>query len=146
MLIWRISNFAGLDGTGGMLADGRWHSRGRPVLYAADHPGSALLEILVNVRAENLPVHFRLLGIDTPEPEPASTLPEGWTSAPALSRAAGDRWLASGSSVALRVPSAIVPHAWNVLINPQHPDIARVKIVSDESVPLDARLRPALSP
>jgi len=48
--------------------------------------------------------------------------PEGWDLRPPshASRAVGDRWLRDRRSVALRVPSVIVPQSWNVLINPAH--------------------------
>jgi hypothetical protein len=48
MVLWRISNFAGLKGIGGLRALGRWHFAGRPVVYLAEHPAGALLETLVH--------------------------------------------------------------------------------------------------
>ena len=50
MELWRISNYADLSGAGdGLLAAGRWHTRGRRIVYLADHPASALLEMLVHM-------------------------------------------------------------------------------------------------
>lgn len=46
MILWRISNFATLDGAGAKLNPARWNSFGNAVVYAADHAASALLEML----------------------------------------------------------------------------------------------------
>jgi RES domain-containing protein len=40
----------------------------------------------------------------------------------------------------LKVPSAIIPEESNVLINPLHPDIKKVKIASASAFQFDARL------
>src|SRR4026209_2393149 len=100
MRLWRISNHATLSGEGGLYAAGRWHTRGRRVVYLADHPASALVEVMVHLEidAEDLPAHYQLLGIDVPD-DVASTalaeneLPDGWQQGSALTRAHGDRWL-----------------------------------------------------
>jgi len=48
MELWRISNYADLSGGGGLQAAGRWHTRGKRIVYLADHPASAVLEMLVH--------------------------------------------------------------------------------------------------
>jgi RES domain-containing protein len=48
VFLWRISNHTALEGTGGLLASGRWHSKGRPIIYCAPDPSTALLEVLVH--------------------------------------------------------------------------------------------------
>ncbi|MDH3598898.1 MAG: RES family NAD+ phosphorylase [Candidatus Tectomicrobia bacterium] len=40
----------------------------------------------------------------------------------------------------MRVPSAVVEHEWNMLINPGHPEMAQVNIAEVEPYPFDARL------
>ena len=145
MRLWRISNYADLSGRGGLKTPARWHSKGRPIVYCADHPAGALLELLVQVSLENLPDRFQLLTIDIEDGiEPAvidaAGLKEGWNSDTAYTRAIGDAWLAKMESLLLRVPSAIVPHAFNLLGNPRHGDAVRMRIVEAASVPLDQRL------
>ena len=68
MRLWRTSNHASLSGDGGLYASGRWHLRGRRVVYLADHPASALVEIMVHLEidAEDLPTHYQLLGVEVP--------------------------------------------------------------------------------
>ncbi len=67
----------------------------------------------------------------TPLTATAVTLPADWrhVPAPAELRAVGDAWIASGESLGLVVPSAILPDILperNVLINPLHPRFAAV--------------------
>jgi RES domain-containing protein len=47
--IWRISIYGDLSGRGGLLSAGRWNPRGLPIVYAADHPATAMLETLAHV-------------------------------------------------------------------------------------------------
>lgn len=146
MRLWRISNYADLSGLGGLSFSARWHTRGRPVVYTAEHPAGALSEFLVHLDTAEFPETFQLLTIAAGDDVSAASveakdLPPGWLDAPAVTRAIGDRWLAAGHTALLRVPSVLVPGAMNVLINPLHPDSARLRIVHTDRVPLDHRLR-----
>src|SRR5471030_2501529 len=115
MRIWRISNYADLSGIGGTLAPGRWHSKGRPILNAAEHPALALLEVLVHFDRSELPDSYQLLGIDIPDSASLAeltqlALPARWMQDELATRRIGDRWLGEGESLLLRAPSALVPH------------------------------------
>ena len=147
MRLWRISNHPSLSGEGGLYASGRWHARGRRVVYLADHPASALLEVMVHreVDAEDLPTHYQLLGVDVPDDVPTASrnegeLPEGWRGQTALTQALGDAWLREAPTALLRVPSAIVPDASNYLLNPAHADAARISVASAARAAFDPRL------
>src|SRR4051812_36129430 len=137
MRLWRISNHASLSGDGGLYAAGRWHSRGRRIVYLADHPASALIEVMAHLEidAEDLPTHYQLLGIEVPDDIATIIiaeieLPNGWREQISLTRVCGDDWLRTGATALLRVPSAIVPEANNYLLNPANPDAARLNIGS----------------
>ena len=41
MLLWRMSNHADLSGEGGRRVAGRWHERGRPVVYLSEREPAA---------------------------------------------------------------------------------------------------------
>lgn len=147
MILWRVSNHAALDGGGGLRASGRWHSRGRRIVYCAPNPATALLEVLVHaeIDADDIPITFRYLEIEAPESISSETidfhsLASGWQRDPGITRPFGDGWLRSGRTALLRVPSAIVPATWNVLLNPQHPDYAKVRVVRTHEQPIDRRL------
>jgi RES domain-containing protein len=145
--LWRISDFANLNGDGGLFASGRWHARGRRIAYLSDHPASALLELMVHleVDAEELPSSFQLLTVEADDDIAFDSielddLGSRWRTSPAETQAAGGRWLTEGKSALLRVPSAIVPFATNWLLNPMHPDVAKVRIVGSQRIAFDPRL------
>lgn len=151
MRVWRLCRrphaATPLDGLGGLHASGRWHHRGHRVVYAASSPSLAALEVLVHVDPRLAPSDLRLIGIEiadtvTVEEWPLSSLPRGWDKvpAPASTMTRGTAWLGSGRTAVLVVPSAVVPMEKNVLLNPQHPDIADVRLVSNVAFQFDQRL------
>ena len=131
MLLHRIcaARFAGtaataFSGDGGLHGSGRWHWRGRPIVYTAAHRSLALLEILVHLDPRWPLQPMVAWEIEVPEAliHAPSDLPDDWQSNPESARRYGDHCLANRQSAAMRVPSAVVPVEANVLINPAHPD------------------------
>ena len=148
MELWRISNYTDLLGGGGLQAAGRWHTRGKRIVYLADHPASALLEMLVHMDRDLLPSTFRLLRVAVPEivsfqQVGVDVLSPDWRTEPALTRQIGDHWLDQSSTALLQVPSVIVPLGKNFLLNPAHPDAAKVAIIDVVNAPFDPRLLPS---
>ncbi len=116
-------------------------------MYLSDHPASALVEVLVHLEVdpEDVPDAYQLLAVDVPdqitfESVKANDLPADWAANLAKSRAIGDQWLADNRTALLRVPSAIVPFAWNWLLNPMHADAAKAHTANVFRVPFDPRL------
>jgi RES domain-containing protein len=147
MEVWRISNYVDLSGSGGVRAGGRWHSRGKRIVYLADHPASAVLEMLVHLDRDLLPATYRLLRVIVPETiiaeiVGAEALAADWREHPAVTRDIGDRWLDGCSGALLQVPSVIVPRARNFLLNPAHPDAAKFVVGEVIHAPFDPRLLP----
>ena len=58
----------------------------------------------------------------------------------------GDHWVAGAASAVLRLPSAIVPNEWNYLLNPAHPDFAKITIGPKQHIQIDPRLIKASTP
>jgi RES domain-containing protein len=149
MRLWRVSNHADLTGEGGRRAEGRWHERGRPTVYLAEHPALALLETLVHldVDPEDLPTNYRLLTVEVPDDiaveeftaERLAALSPDWRHTPGQTRQLARDWFVERRTALLRIPSVIVP-ASNYLLNPLHPDAGRVAIVERQTVEFDARL------
>jgi RES domain-containing protein len=116
------------DGEGARLYGGRWNSKGKACVYLASAESLAMLEVMVHLDDYRLLTHYALLEVAIPENAlmrlPADSLPEDWMEEPAPSSTAeiGDSWLESQSSLALVVPSVVVPRETNYLINPNHPD------------------------
>jgi RES domain-containing protein len=145
VVLWRISNHVSLAGDGGMRASGRWHTRGRRVVYCSESPAAALLEILVHfeIDVRDLPTRYRLLKLytlDNLDVEVPADLPADWLERTDLTRATGDRWLQTGRSPLLRVPSAVVPETFNVLLNPGHQQAGQVAVVQMSEHVIDPRL------
>jgi RES domain-containing protein len=147
VILWRISRHPELTGAGGLRASARWHTKGRPIVYCAPNPATALLEVLVHARIDldDVPLNFRYLEIEAPDSlaiedvNPAA-LPASWRTDLEATRRAGDEWLNSNRTALLRVPSVIVPATWNVLLNPRHPAASQVRIVRAHQQGLDPRL------
>ena len=144
--LWRIGNRQTLSGEGGLRYAARWHSAGRPIVYLAESPAGALIEVLVHLELEvpELPARYMLLRIAVP-PELAMKsidVPPGenWRNDLLVTRQLGGAWLASGASALARVPSVILPETFNVLLNPLHAAAAQVSVVESTPVLLDHRL------
>src|SRR3954465_6255585 len=133
MIFWRISNHADLHGIGGLRGSAPRHTQGHPLLYLAETPSAAMLEILVHLEIDedDLPTTYKLLKVeaestilfDTIEP---AALPADWRNQQLVTRSIGDEWLTKGNTALLRVPSAIMPETWNWLLNPRHSDASHV--------------------
>jgi RES domain-containing protein len=147
MILWRISNHADLSGTGGLYASARWHSQGRPIVYLAETPSAALLEILVHLELEESerPEQYRLLKVEVDASTPfeqvdLASLSSSWQTDESQTQAQGDAWIQKAETALLRVPSAITPETWNWLLNPKHKDAARARIIASATYPYDPRL------
>lgn len=70
-------------------------------------------------------------------------LPKKWDAEPAsaATQQAGDQWIATQRSVALLVPSAIVPVEMNALINPRHPQFRLEWVAKPVRFRYDPRLK-----
>nr|WP_314623489.1 RES family NAD+ phosphorylase [uncultured Noviherbaspirillum sp.] len=134
------------DGTGALLVGGRFNSPGRAVIYGALTFAGAMLEVLVHARIGKMPRHHVVVTAQVPEDVPveraaSGLLPAGWDGADlGIARAFGDRWLSEARSAVLLVPSVVARGEWNAVVNPAHPDAARITVAAAEPVVWDARL------
>jgi RES domain-containing protein len=139
MDLWRLCRrpYADLTGEGARIHGGRWNSPGRPMVYFAEHPALAALEVRVHLDLpfELLPNDFVLMHVTL-----ANRLITGIGETMSPTVAVGDAWLNERRSVALRVPSVLVSYAWNVLFNPRHPNAGLAHIAAIEAFDFDPRL------
>ena len=119
----------------------------RPIVYLAEGPAGALVEALVHLELNptSLPKSYRLLKAQAPDDLSlrtiaAADLPRNWISNQITTRTIGDEWLASKSTALLRVPSAIVPETYNILLNPAHAEASRIQVRWHAEYPWGARL------
>ncbi len=133
---------------GGLRSPGRWHSAGRRIVYFAETPSGAMLEILAHLELDpndDIPQNYQLLKVHVEKENigfdmPIASLGKDWVNRLDITRASGDTWLREKRSALLRVPSAIMPETWNWLLNPLHTEAANVKVISATSYPYDPRL------
>jgi RES domain-containing protein len=52
----------------------------------------------------------------------------------------GDKFVAENRQCIMIIPSVITQCDFNVLINPNHPEFKRIRVISTEKFPIDKRL------
>lgn len=144
---WRITKSkhaaTAFSGGGAKIYGGRYNSPGTAIVYTAGSASLAILEVLVHLQAPDLIKRYVIFEVTFDESlviavNPA-TLPKTWRSSPTPKTVQdiGDTWAANGSSAILRLPSVIVPSEWNYLLNPTHPDFAKIKIGPKQPITFD---------
>ena len=148
---WRITRrrhaASAFSGEGARRAGGRWNRPGTPLVYTAGSQSLAILEMLVGLEPEDFPGEVILLRVEIPgdvsrELVDPAALPAGWNlyPGPEVLQDLGDAWVRRGQTCVLVVPSALVPRERNYLLNPAHPDMARLRIARPEPFTFDPRL------
>jgi len=147
---WRITKAkhaaTAFSGIGAKVNGGRWNSIGTAMVYGAGSTSLAILEMLVHLDALELMRRYVCFEAVFDEAlvtaVDAATLPKNWRKSPipASVQTVGDRWVVDGTSPILKVPSAIVPHEWNYLLNPAHPDFGKIAVGPKQPVKFDPRL------
>lgn len=150
MRVWRLTarRHAGnvLDGEGAATFGGRWNPVGVRMVYTADSLALATLELAVHLVGANaaytaVELDIAARSVDVLD---AADLKRSWRTDLTATQRIGASWSRSASaSLALSVPSALVdPRSGerNVILNPAHAGIARVREVQRFDVQLDERL------
>jgi len=137
-----------LSGDGARLYGGRWNNKGTGLIYTAASRSLAAFEALVHMSQPDFLIGRKLVSIGVPKsinPKriDLSLLPKEWNKNPPPFALAdlGTAWAVGMTSLLLQVPSAVVQQEFNILINPQHPDMKFVKIVDVEDFKYDDRLK-----
>ncbi len=146
---WRITKRKhakdAFAGSGARKYGGRWNSPGTSIVYTSETQSLAVLEMLVHLEQPDLLQRYGLIGVTIDEALieklGRSRLPRHWQTAPPIElRAIGDEWASRSTSVALQLPSALVPAENNVLLNPAHANFQKLIIGDPVSFAFDQRL------
>jgi len=147
---WRLlkKSFArhAFDGEGARLFGGRWNSPGTPMVYCSATASLALLEVFANVQRSELAARFVLIACTFDESLvmelDAGRLPSDWRRSPAPLelQQIGNAWIRDGDTPILAVPSAIIEHERNYLLNPKHEAFRRIKRARAKAFTFDLRL------
>jgi RES domain-containing protein len=150
LTLWRLSPAyhvaRAMSGDGAYRRGGRWNPPGIRVVYCAESRSLAVIEVLANLKRPSflgdqawvlLPVELATELVEKPP-----RVPDSWRDTPysAATQAVGAEWVQAQRSVALRVPSVVVPGEFNYLLNPAHPDFKRVKAGKPEPFAFDPRI------
>lgn len=144
IVAWRLTKArnAGIafSGEGARVEGGRWNPKGVPVVYLADHPALAALETFVHLKSAAATIKFVMFRVEIPAgvsllEQSVATLPTGWRDEPPTleTMAVGEKWVREGKSAILKVPSILVPAAANFILNPRHPEAAKIRIGQGET-------------
>ena len=130
-----------------MIYRGPVESRRGGLVYTSPSRALATVEYPVHVPLGWVPKNLSIATIAVPDDASAETiteemLPSDRRRHPALVELEeiGTRWVEERRSLLLRVPSAAVEGAYNVLINPAHSAMKEVEIAAVEPYLLDERL------
>lgn len=133
-----------MTGEGARLFGGRWNPPGVAAVYLADSRALAALEIIVNAPSEVSTLAWRILEVEVPdasiETVKPDALPSDWQALPSSpgARLHGGRWLQMGG-LCLRLPSAVIPEESTLLLNPLHPDVAKLRVSEPRVFRFDPR-------
>ena len=129
-----------LSGEGARLYGGRWSPAGRPCVYAAESRALAALEMLVHLTGRSRTPPYRLLTIEVPDDSVprAAHPPPGWDAMPPgnSSQSIGAEWLRAGQTMALMVPSVIIPEESILLLNPRAPGFDTIRVLDERDLHL----------
>jgi RES domain-containing protein len=146
MDLWRISRYDSLSGEGGLHYSARWHTAGKRIVYLAESPAGAMIEALVHLELneKSWPDSYGLMRVTVPDGIEVETIKtaagEDWKRSLNFTRKLGDEWSRSRRTALARVPSAMLPETWNVLLNPEHPAAEGIRIVETIRAEYDSRL------
>lgn len=150
MIVYRISKGKykdDLSGTGAELYGGRWNNKGVKMLYTASSIALAMSEVAVHVPYGILPKDYYVISIEIPESLTETldmSLLEGknWQEIPHSfeTQTIGDNFINEGTNLALKVPSVVVPGDYNLILNPNHKDYGKVKVVEVKPFGFDKRI------
>lgn len=154
MVVFRIEREKYLTitllGIGASISEGyRWNSINTRVIYTAESRALAILEISVHLDlSEDLPNDRYYVAIEIPDDiaiqeVKLEDLPEDWNSNPPTltTQTISDDFVYFNEAAILKVPSSIVPQEFNYLINPNHLDSSKIKVISTAKMIFDSRFK-----
>lgn len=134
------------DGEGARKFGGRWNPQGVPVAYLTESRALAALEIPVHFGRDVAHASWSLIEVDVPEKMitsvPISALPKGWNDlkTSTVSRQFGADWVEKADSLAILLPSAIIPEERIMVMNVRHPGFSKIKASAPVPFYFDPRL------
>ena len=138
---------ATLSGKGAAIKGARWNSIGVEMIYTASNRSLAMAEVAVHFTLATLPDDYMMTTIFIPDDISLAKLnigdlPPDWNSFPhpISTQVIGDRFITDNKFCVLQIPSVVTQGDYNLLINPNHPDFIKIKIITTGKFPFDRRI------
>jgi RES domain-containing protein len=147
--VWRIASatHAAFDGEGARRHGSRWTLRGVPAVFASATLSLAALERFVHTDSDLEPTDLVAISLEISdgiaiESVEVKMLPAGWRTFPPPPELAliGERWFRAGRTAILSVPSVVIPHERNFVLNPIHREFSQLSIGRSEAFSFDPRM------
>lgn len=130
---------------------GRWNSAGKKVIYCAESIALAFLENMVRRQGVGFNDDFKIMIIEIADNLEitainSANLEEGWRDFKDYFKCQflGDQWYDAGKTPILKVPSAVLPEAYNYVINTMHVDYKKVQLLATTDLVPDERIEAIL--
>jgi RES domain-containing protein len=150
MIVFRLCKqeyIEDFSGTGARRFGGRWNSKGIPMVYTGETRALCSTEVAVHSPFGVIPDNYFMVSINLTNHSSVKrisldTLPPDWNFYPhqEFTQQMGDRFIREAKHLVLQVPSATIQGEHNFLINPHHPEIKNISIISAEPFSFDKRL------
>ncbi len=150
MIVYRIAKekwIGELSGEGAKRVGGRWNPKGYKVIYCSSNSSLALLETLVHLDFDLIPLDLRVAEIEIPD-DSIKTISEtdlirNWRDYPSPDelKTVGKTWVNDNKFLTLKIPSAVNPKEFNYLLNVNHYFMNQVSLVQSYPVSIDSRFR-----
>jgi len=147
--VWRIASAAHetFDGEGARRYGSRWTPKGFSVVFTSATLSLAALERFVHTDPDLELPDLVAIAVDIDARISIDTvavvdLPSDWRTYPAPPSLSmiGERWLRESRTAVLSVPSVVIPHERNFVLNPIHAEFARLEINPSERFSFDPRM------
>ena len=136
-----------LSGKGAALKGASWNSPGVEIIYTALNRSLAMAEVAVHFTYATLPSDYVMIAIFIPDDTSIlklspTDLPPDWNAFPhsISTQTIGDQFIAGHRYCLLQIPSVVIQGDYNILINPNHPEFSRIRVISAEKFPFDKRI------
>lgn len=135
------------SGEGAQKYGGRWNHRGTKVVYLSDSLSLSVLEQFVHLNISHVKLIFvyflvkilKNVSIDILKVE---ELPNNWREEPPSDecKSIGTNWVKESNSAVLEIPSVIIPIQKNYVLNIEHEDFKKIKIIQKDKFSFDPRM------
>lgn len=149
MEVFRIARKAHATKFSSSNSANRWNVKGQHVIYACSSRSLCTLELIIHKVAVVPTERYKVMVISIADDDDLTRqiqtreLPVNWrklAAYPSLQKIGSD-WFNKQETLILKVPSAVIPHEYNYVINTEHPQFSKkVRLVRTEDYFWDRRM------